>query len=426
MTDATTPKKDNAGIWITLSESSVPVRAMLVGVLVNRLGAFFQTFLVLFLTHRGFTEVQAGVALGCYGAGSFLGVLAGGALADKLGPRWATLTSMTGTAGLLVVVLYVHNYPALLVTVVLVGVVAQLYRPAAATLLSELTPQHQQVMIFALYRLAVNVGTTAAPLFGALLIAVSYSLLFWSEAVAALVYAVIAALTLPRRPAHPPTPKSATSRRARGYRAVLADRRFVLYLLALLINSTVYIQYVSTLPLAMQAAGLATVWYSLMISVNGFVVITCELLVTKVTQRQPIKRVVVVGFLLLGGGLSIYSLPGGAVVFIAGTLVWTLAEIVGGPTMFAYPGMVAPEGLRGRYIGSMQTMFSLGSAIGPALGVAVYRAIGTNVWWCCGLACLVGMACALLGMRDVRDGSAQDPEPATEPAADPEVAGGGA
>jgi predicted MFS family arabinose efflux permease len=425
MTDATSPKRDDAGIWITLRESSVPVRAMLVGILVNRLGAFFQTFLVLFLTHRGFTQVQAGVALGCYGAGSFLGVLAGGALADKLGPRWATLTSMTGTAGLLVVVLYVHNYPALVVTVVLVGVVAQLYRPAAATLLSELTPKHQQVMIFALYRLAVNIGTTAAPLFGALLIAASYSLLFWSEAVAALVYAVIAALTLPRRPAHPAA-KIARSRRTGGYRAVLADRRFVLYLLALLINSTVYIQYVSTLPLAMKAAGLATLWYSLMISLNGFIVITCELLVTKVTQRQPIKGVVVVGFLLLGGGLSIYSLPGGAAVFVAGTLVWTLAEIIGGPTMFAYPGLVAPEGLRGRYISSMQTMFSLGAAIGPALGVAVYRVIGTNVWWCCGLACLVGMACALLGMRDVRIRAGQEPDSTTEAVGETEVAGGGA
>jgi predicted MFS family arabinose efflux permease len=425
MTDATSPKRDDAGIWITLRESSVPVRAMLVGILVNRLGAFFQTFLVLFLTHRGFTQVQAGVALGCYGAGSFLGVLAGGALADKLGPRWATLTSMTGTAGLLVVVLYVHNYPALVVTVVLVGVVAQLYRPAAATLLSELTPKHQQVMIFALYRLAVNIGTTAAPLFGALLIAASYSLLFWSEAVAALVYAVIAALTLPRRPAHPAA-KTARSRRTGGYRAVLADRRFVLYLLALLINSTVYIQYVSTLPLAMKAAGLATLWYSLMISLNGFIVITCELLVTKVTQRQPIKGVVVVGFLLLGGGLSIYSLPGGAAVFVAGTLVWTLAEIIGGPTMFAYPGLVAPEGLRGRYISSMQTMFSLGAAIGPALGVAVYRVIGTNVWWCCGLACLVGMACALLGMRDVRIRAGQEPDSTTEAVGETEVAGGGA
>jgi predicted MFS family arabinose efflux permease len=425
MTDATSPKRDDAGIWITLRESSVPVRAMLVGILVNRLGAFFQTFLVLFLTHRGFTQVQAGVALGCYGAGSFLGVLAGGALADKLGPRWATLTSMTGTAGLLVVVLYVHNYPALVVTVVLVGVVAQLYRPAAATLLSELTPKHQQVMIFALYRLAVNIGTTAAPLFGALLIAASYSLLFWSEAVAALVYAVIAALTLPRRPAHPAA-KTARSRRTGGYRAVLADRRFVLYLLALLINSTVYIQYVSTLPLAMKAAGLATLWYSLMISLNGFIVITCELLVTKVTQRQPIKGVVVVGFLLLGGGLSIYSLPGGAAVFVVGTLVWTLAEIIGGPTMFAYPGLVAPEGLRGRYISSMQTMFSLGAAIGPALGVAVYRVIGTNVWWCCGLACLVGMACALLGMRDVRIRAGQEPDSTTEAVGETEVAGGGA
>src|ERR1700712_2076365 len=109
--------KDDAGVWITLRESSVAVRAMLAGVLVNQLGGFLQTFLVLFLTERGFSEVQAGLALGCYGAGCFLGVLVGGAFSDRLGPRSATFASMAGFAALLIVMLYVGNYPVLLTLV---------------------------------------------------------------------------------------------------------------------------------------------------------------------------------------------------------------------------------------------------------------------------------------------------------------------
>jgi predicted MFS family arabinose efflux permease len=389
------------GVWNTWKHSPRPVRAILLGVFVNRLGAFFQTFLVLFLTHRGFTKFEAGFALTAYGIGSLLGVLAGGALADRLGPRLATLVSMGGSAVMLLSVLYLRHYPALLVAVVLVGVIGQLYRPASATLLSELTAKERQVMIFALYRWALNVGTTAAPLMGALLILVSYDLLFWAEAVTAVLYGVIAAVALPRREPKPApgAVQPGTARRPDGYRAVLADRRFVLYLLAMLVNSTVYIQYVSTLPLTMRDAGLATAWFSVVVALNGFIVITCELLVTKITQRLPIKLVVGLGFALLGGGLSLYALPWGVAIFLIGTLVWTLAEIIGGPTMFAYPGMVAPDQLRGRYIGSMQLMFSLGNALGPGLGVFLYDAIGLNVWWCCGLASLLALVLATSGMR---------------------------
>lgn len=403
--------KDDAGVWITLRESSVPVRAMLAGVLINQLGGFLQTFLVLFLTERGFTAVQAGVALGSYGAGCFVGVLVGGAFSDRLGPRSATFASMAGFAALLVVVLYVSNFALLLSVLTLAGVVGRFFRPAAAAMLSELTPAHRQVMIFAVYRLAINVGTTAAPLLGALLISVSYELLFWCDAVTAVLYAVIAVLTLPRRPLHPRQPDRA-ARRAAGYRAVLADRRYALFLLATLVNCVVYIQYVSTLPLAMKDAGLAMLWYSVAISLNGFLVISCELLLTKITQRLPVKLIVSVGFGLLALGQLMYALPWGLWVFLAGTMVWTVAEITAGPTMFSYPGRIAPDALRGRYIASMQTMFNLGAAIGPAVGVAVYRTVGAQVWLWCAAASALGLGLALLGMHQ--------PELPPRPPADPQ------
>lgn len=410
--DSTAAAPRDDGIWSTWKLSPAPVRAILLGVFVNRLGAFFQTFLVLFLTQRGFTKFEAGFALTAYGVGSMLGVLVGGALADRLGPRLATLVSMGGSAVMLLSVLYLGYYPALVAAVFLVGLIGQLYRPASATLLSELTDKERQVMIFALYRWALNLGTTAAPLIGAALIVVSYDLLFWAEAITALGYGVIAAIALPRREAKPaPAEAEAEAAPAQpdGYRAVLADRRFVMYLLAMLVNAAVYIQYVSTLPLTMRDAGLATFWFSLVIALNGFIVITCELLVTKFTQKLPIKLVVGLGFALLGAGFSLYALPWGVAIFLIGTLVWTAAEIVAGPTLFAYPGMVAPDHLRGRYIGSTQLMFSLGSAVGPGLGVFLYDAIGLNVWWCFGVASLLAMVLAISGMRRIDAAEAESP-----------------
>jgi MFS family permease len=397
-----------AGIRVTFAEAPAPVRAILLGIFVNRLGAFLQAFLVLFLTHRGFTSVQAGVALGVYGAGSVVGVLAGGSLTDRLGARTATVVSMTGSAALLLTILYAGSYPALLVVVGLVGAVSQLYRPASSALLSELTPKDRQVMIFAMYRLAMNLGTTAAPAIGAVLISVSYDLLFWTEAAAACGYAMIAAIALPRRTPVVAAEETAVEGGAAGYRALLGDRRYLLYLLAAFANAAIYIQYVSTLPLAMRDAGHAIGWYGAMVSLNGFIVITCELLVTQVVQRWPVKVVVAAGFGLLGAGQAIYALPWGIAVFVVGTLVWTLAEIVGGPSVFAYPGMAAPAGLTGRYMGSMQAMFGLGTAVGPVLGVALYGAVGTNAWWMFGLGCVVAMAAAWFGMRppapaEVRD-----------------------
>lgn len=386
---------------------------MLVGVLVNRLGAFLQIFLVLFLTHRGFTGVAAGFALACYGVGAFGGIVLGGALADRLGPRYATLLSMIGTALLLIVVLYVRYLPLVLASVLLCGLVDRFYRPAAALLLSELTPRHQQVMIYAVHRLMINVGTTAAPLLAVALISVSYDLLFWVEASAALVYALIAALTLPRRPfaSGAPLPDG-----RRGYRAVLADRRFVLYLAAMFVNALVYMQYISTLPLTMRDGGFATFWYSVLISLNGFIVITCELLVTRIVQHRSIRLVVIAGFTLFGIGQALYALPLGIAVFIVGTLLWTLAEIIGGPTMMSYPGVIAPEGLRGRYISATQTMFSLGAAVGPAVGTAGYHLLGRGVWWLFGLTSFAGMAFALLGMRRPDDPDDDPTDDAAVPA----------
>ncbi|MFI9204093.1 MFS transporter [Streptomyces sp. NPDC053048] len=402
-----TAQESTAGIWATFRESPLAVKTILAGVLMSRLGGFLNIFIVLYLTSKGYSDQQAAYALGVYGVGGVAGVFLGSTLADRLGARNATVYSMAGTAVLTASLLYLPNYGLLLAAVALVSMAAQLYRPASATLLSELTPDKRQVMIFAMYRFCLNLGTTIAPLVGFALYNAngeSYTLLFWGEGLIALAYAVLARLTIPAAGRRADADDEGTDEGAAeggrgGYGVLLRDRRYLLYLAATLFNAIVYVQYLSTLPLDVKDAGVPVLWYTVAVSANGFIVIAFELGLTKISQEWPIKLTVGLAFVLVGLGVAAYGLPLGPAVIIGATLLWTLGEIVGGPSVFAYPALAGPAHLRSRYIGSFQFVFALGMAIGPVVGGTLFVRIGHNVWPVFGA---LGLLAGVLGVAAVR------------------------
>lgn len=400
-----TRQAERAGIWATFNESPLAVKAIFGGVFVNRIGGFLNIFLVLFMTSKGHSPAEAAVALGCYGIGGVIGVLIGGMLADRLGARNATVISMSSSAVLVAALLYLPSYLLLLAAVGLVGLVSQIFRPASATLLSELTPDSRQVMIFAMYRFGLNLGTTAAPLLGFALYNLDhkhYTLLFWGEALVALIYALLALVALPRR-TPPPAAVAAEAGLpvdpAGSYLAVIRDRRYLMYLIATLFNAAVYMQYLSTLPLDVKAQGVPIFWYTVAVSLNGLVVIALELPLTKISQTWPLKVSVGLAFALVGVGVACYGLPLGPAVIIIGTLIWTFAEVIGAPAVFAYPAMAGPAHLKGRYIGSFQFMFGLGSAIGPMIGGALFTQLGHRVWPVLALGSVVAMFFGVAAVR---------------------------
>jgi MFS family permease len=373
------------GVWSTWRHSPRPVKTILVGVLLSKLGGFLNIFIVLYLTSKGYSPERAALALSVYGAGSVLGSLVGGALALRLGARHSTVISMLATAVLTVSLLYLPNYPLLLLAIVVLSVAAQLYRPAATTLMSELIPKGQQVMIFALYRFALNVGTTGAPLIGFALYYLNhqnYLLLFWAEGIISLLYAVLALTTIPSRAQHAATAASAPQvSTMAGYRAMLRDRRYLIYLLATIINMAIFTQYMSTLPLDVKASGVPIFWYTFALSLNSLLVVTCEIPLTKIVQKWPIQIPIGLMFILVGLGMATYGLPLGPAVIIGGTLIWTVGEVLGSPSVLAYPAIAGPDELRSSYIASFQFVFAAGTAIGPALGAALFVHIGHKVWW---------------------------------------------
>ena len=162
-------------------------------------------------------------------------------------------------------------------------------------------------------------------------------------------------------------------------------------------------------------ARLSLWWYSAVVTVNAAIVATCEVVATRWVQNWPLRLTALVGFGFVAIGYGMYAIAIVPVFLILGTLIWTGSEIVSAPTAFAYPGLVAPAGLRGRYFGAMQSAFGLGNAIGPVVGVALWRHLGQGVWlWAVAVAVLATV-CARIGMRPP---GAPAPAPA-EPVSDP-------
>ncbi|MCX5609367.1 MULTISPECIES: MFS transporter [unclassified Streptomyces] len=418
----TEPEPVHVGVKTVWRESPTAVKSLLVGTAVNRLGGFIQVFMVLYMTQRGFTDAQAGIALGVYGAGTVLGVLTGGWMSDRIGPRLTIMSTLVSSALLFPAVLYLDNYAAILTVIGVGGALSQAYRPASTSMISQLIPAERQVMIFAMVRLAINLGTTAAPLLGAALVQVSWDFLFWGEALAILVFATVAGVTLPHGQVSATGEKEAADASESGvatgrkpsYLAVLADGRYLLFLLAMFASSVIYIQYVSTLPLTVKHLGLGTGVYAAMVALNGALVITCELLVAKVVQRWPARIAVIAGVALTGIGMSLYALPWGIAALVIATLVWSLGEIVGYPTLFfAYPAQAGPPELRGRYLGASNSLYGLGTAVGPFLGVMLWNRFGDGLWLGCGAVGLLAVGAAWLGVRPT--GAADRKPPRTEP-----------
>lgn len=388
-----------SGVLATWRQTSRQTRALLAGVIVSRLAGFLQIFLVLFLTHRGYSPRQAGLALGLYGGGVVIGTFAGGWLSDRLSPRMATLISMLGSALLILSILYLRIYALILLAVVLVSMIGQLYRPAAQAMITELTPAGQLVMVTAMYRLCLNLGTTVTPVIGTALLSVSYNLLFWSEALAAVTYGLIALKFLPNRVRMAEEPSGQEQTAPASYFSVLADWRYSAYLVAMLLLSLVYCQYTAALPLAIVKSGLSMWWYSMVVSANAIIVAVCEVAATRFVQTWPLRLIALCATGLLGLGYCFYAIGITPVFLVVGTLIWTVSEIIGGPTVWSYPGVVAPARLRGRYFGAMQSVFGLGYALGPIIGVALWYRVGQQVWWWAVAVAGLSTLAAQVGMR---------------------------
>lgn len=380
-----------------------PAWVLFAGTFLNRFGTFVVVFLVLYLTSNGFSPAQAGFVAGTYGLGGVSAMLLGGSIADRLGRREGIALSMFTSAAAMLLLSQAERLPTIAALAILAGTAAELYRPAAAALLTDLTPPGQRLTGFAVYRTAVNAGMAVGPAVAGLLAEHSFMLIFVGDALTSLAFGTLALLWLPRGPG----PLGPVGKGDRALLAITRDRGFLLLLAACTLGALVLTQYSSSYALHVRHLGFPVTTFGALVSLNAVMVATLELPSTSITGRLPVRPAIAAGFGLFAIGFGWNAIATTLPMLAAGVALWSLGEILAVPLLATHVADLAPDHMRGRYQAAFNLTFAAGFAVGPALGTALWAASPRGIW----IACLAADAAAavlvlLSGRHPGRSGAA--------------------
>jgi MFS family permease len=361
------------------------------GTFLNKFGTFVMPFLAIYMTRLGFSSPQAGLAIGAYGVGTLGACLLGGYLADRLGRRRTIVLSMCSGAIALLILSQVHSLPQIILFSGLAGLTAEFYRPASTALLTDLVPAGQRVTAFAGYRMSLNAGFAFGAATAGLLAKYSFLWLFVGNAATSLLYGLVAWLALPAGRLGTRTDNSLWG----TWNVLRIDRQFRRILYASLAVGLVFVQVFSTMSLEITRNGFGPSIYGLVISLNGVLIVLCELPLTIFTKRYPARQMMALGYALVGVGFASNALTRTLPLLAVTVALFTLGEMISMPISGAYVADLAPAHQRGLYMGTYGLVWSVAFICGPSLGMLLFSVSPLALWCGCGLLGLLAAALIL-------------------------------
>ncbi|MGW5677583.1 MDR family MFS transporter [Streptomyces sp. NPDC003860] len=373
--------------------------------LVNRLGAFVSTFLVLYLTNeKGHSAAYAGLVVSLYGLGGIVSSLAGGVMADRLGRRPTLLIAQSSTAVSVAVLGFVQHPVAIAAVACVVGAATTASRPAVQAMMADIVPPEDRVRAFALNYWAINLGFAISAVAAGFIAEYSYLIGFLGEAVMTMACAILIFIKLPEsRPERTADDGAGAAADAEvSLRTVLRDGRFMGVVGLSFLIALVFMQGHTGVPLAMGADGMSPADFGLVMALNGLLIVVLQIPITHLIEHRDPRRLLVVSSLLVGYGFGLTAFAGSIGFYALTVLVWTLAEIVNAPTQTGLVVRLSPVHGRGRYQGVFSVTWPVATLIAPLMAGTMIDRLGEQWLWatCAVLGTVAGLGYWLL-MRNL-------------------------
>jgi MFS family permease len=393
---------------------------LVVGMFIDTLGrTILNPFLMLYVTKRfdvGMTEV--GVLYGLMSVANTLGNTLGGALADRLGRKGMMILGLV-ISGLSSLALgLVGTFELFFAVVVFVGLFASIGFPAQQAMVADLLPEEKRSGGFGIFRVVANMAWILGPVIGGLLAIRSYMPLFVCDAVFSTITAGILLLAVREtRPApREGEPEQTMAQTFAGYRDVLRDGTYVLFIGACILMTIVYLQLYSTLGVYLRDThGLSEQAYGYLMSMNATAVVLLQIPIARRVAGYRPMMMMALGTLLYAVGFGMYGLFSSYAPFALAMFIITVGEMIVMPTAQALVAKIAPEDMRGRYMAVFGFSWLIPQATGPLLaGLIMDNADPRWVWHAAGLVGLVAAAAFTLLNRRVNHVAEQAPRAAMD------------
>jgi MFS family permease len=353
------------------------------GTFLNRFGTFVIPFLTLYMTRHGYTAGEAGLAVGGYGFGTLCACAIGGPLADRIGRRKTIALSMFGGAVTMLLLSQAGSLFSIVTLSALNGLAAEIYRPASSALLADLVPAGERLTAFAAYRLCLNAGWAFGPATGGVIAAHSFGWLFIGDAFTSVLFGLVAWFALPHG-------VRAAKEEQTGWRPVFTalrrDTAFRRVVLSVTLIAAVFYQISTSFGLFVTQLGYTAAFYGAAISLNGLLVVALELPVSTVTRRLNPINSMAIGYILVGVGAGLNAFASTKPVLILAMAILTFGEMFALPVTAAYIADIAPEKMRGRYLGTLGLAWGFALIFVPGIGIQLLAISPVALWGACALA----------------------------------------
>lgn len=364
---------------------------LIVAVFIDHVGgALIYPFLSLFITEKfGVGMTQVGQIFAIFAIFGVFGNIIAGALTDKFGRKSMIIFGLIVSALTSLLMAFVNDFNVFYFLTAVVGLFANAGEPAQQAMVADLLPEEKQTEGYGIMRVVANLAIVIGPAIGGLLATRSYLTLFILDAVLSTLTAVFVMIVLSET--KPETTaeqeKQSFGQTLIGYRTVLKDRLYVVYILVSMLLTLAYMQMNNSLPVFLRDIhGIDPRGFGYLLSLNAAMVVVLQFWVTRRISKYPPMLMMALGTLLVGIGLSIYGFTSLYAIFIVAMVILTIGEMIWSPVAQALVARLAPEDMRGRYMALFSFAWIIPSAIGPlAAGIVMDNYNPNWVWYACGI-----------------------------------------
>lgn len=367
---------------------SKPAWMLALVMLLNRTGAMVIPFLAIYVTKElHFTKIEAGIVLSTFGIGSVIGSLLGGWLTDRIGSFRVQSLSLFLSAPVFALIPQFTSLYGIAGIILVLSIIAETFRPSNSASISMYAKPENITRAFSLNRMAINLGFSFGPAMGGLLATISYSWLFYGNAVGALVtgfvfYGYFRFRTKNR--------KSLVVHETiidpdivDDERSPYKDRLFLIFSLMCVLYSVVFSQLISVLPLFYEdAVQMTQAEIGLILGYSGlFIVLTEMVIVHYLEKKLDMYTNIVIGTLLLGFTFFLLLFSQSTWMLYLSMTFLCVSEILVLPFISTVAAVRSSKKYKGAYMGVNSLSFSIALIITPYIATQVLTIYGYETLW---------------------------------------------
>ncbi|WPO78135.1 MFS transporter [Flavobacterium sp. KACC 22761] len=363
---------------------------------INRAGTMVLPFLSKYLKEDlQFTYGEVGWIMVSFGLGSMLGSWLGGKLSDKIGFYKIMIFSLFTSGILFILLQFVTTFWGLCFAMFVIMAISDMFRPAMFVSLSVYAKPENRVRALSLVRLAVNLGFTAGPALGGLIIiGMGYQGLFWVDGITCMIAISIFAFYIKEKKKPINKENIALSDLPKS---IYKDKPFWLLLFISFVTFMVFLQIFSTLPLYHnEKFGLSEFQTGMLLSINGLLVFLLEMPIVSTLERKGVNKIknIAYGCFFIATGYFILLFDSWVGILVISIVLLTFGEIFSFPFVNAVALSRAPKGQEGQYMGFYTMSFSLAHIVSSKTGLEIIAHYDYQInWFIMGTLGLLALLC---------------------------------